>query len=146
MTPATGRGERGVMLIEALIGMLIFSLGILALMGMQATAMRATVDSKYRSEASFLANQIVGILWSDPANIADYVVDASGSGTCTSTTACNAWLTDVRAKLPADSANDNIPVVSISGRTATVTMNWKRKGDSSASQHQVIAQILRATD
>ena len=45
------------MLIEALIGILIFSIGILALIGMQAAAIRNTADARYRSEASFLANR-----------------------------------------------------------------------------------------
>jgi type IV pilus assembly protein PilV len=44
------RGEQqGVMMIEVLIGILIFSIGILAMLGMQTMAMRATVDAKYRA-------------------------------------------------------------------------------------------------
>ena len=46
------RHQAGVMLIEALIGILIFSIGILALLGMQGAAMRNTTDAKYRSEAA----------------------------------------------------------------------------------------------
>jgi len=67
------------MLLEALIGILIFSVGILALIGMQATAMRATIDAKYRSEASFLANEVIGRMWVDRANLASYAT-ASCSG------------------------------------------------------------------
>ena len=43
------------MLLEALIAILIFSMGILALMGMQATAINTVSESKYRSNAGFLA-------------------------------------------------------------------------------------------
>ncbi|MEE8253990.1 MAG: hypothetical protein V3S58_00090, partial [Nitrosomonadaceae bacterium] len=52
--------QRGAMLLEALIAILIFSMGILALMGMQVTAINTVSESKYRSDAGFLANRIIG--------------------------------------------------------------------------------------
>ena len=42
---------------------LIFSIGILAMLGMQTIGMRNTIEAKYRSEASYLAAQIVGTMW-----------------------------------------------------------------------------------
>jgi len=51
--------QRGVMLLEALIGVLLFSIGIIALMGMQASALANVSESKYRTEAAFLANEMV---------------------------------------------------------------------------------------
>ena len=50
--------QSGVMLLEALIAILIFSLGILALIGLQATAISQSTDARYRSEAALLANDI----------------------------------------------------------------------------------------
>ena len=91
----TPKSQNGVILIEALIGILIFSIGILALIGMQAAAMKNTTDAKYRSEAAFLANQIIGQMWVDRANLAQYD-DAAGatrrasSGTRTSRPCCPA--------------------------------------------------------
>src|ERR1041385_1020257 len=61
----TNQKQAGVMLIEALIGILIFSIGILALLGMQGTAIKNTTQARYRSEASYLATQIVGQMWVD---------------------------------------------------------------------------------
>jgi type IV pilus assembly protein PilV len=55
--------QRGSFLIEALIGILIFSLGILALVGMQAAAISAQSDARYRTEASNLAQQMVNNIW-----------------------------------------------------------------------------------
>ena len=51
--------QDGVMLIEALIGILIFAIGILALIAMQATAIRATQDARYRTEAVNYANDLL---------------------------------------------------------------------------------------
>jgi type IV pilus assembly protein PilV len=51
--------QSGVMIIEALIGILIFMIGILALIAMQATAIRATQDARYRTEAVNYANDLL---------------------------------------------------------------------------------------
>ena len=46
--------QRGVMLLEAMIGVLLFSIGIIGIMGLQAKALATVSDTKYRSEAAFL--------------------------------------------------------------------------------------------
>jgi type IV pilus assembly protein PilV len=63
MAMRTVQSQAGVMLIEALIGILIFSIGILALLGMQGTAIKNTTDARYRSEAAYLASQVIGQMW-----------------------------------------------------------------------------------
>jgi type IV pilus assembly protein PilV len=65
--------QRGVVLLEALIAILIFSMGVLSLVGLQATMIKNSTDSKYRAEASFIAQQRIGMMWSDPGNAASYV-------------------------------------------------------------------------
>ncbi len=59
------RTQRGAYLLEALIGILIFSLGILGIVGLQAQAMRFVNDSEYRAEAVYLANALVSKMWAD---------------------------------------------------------------------------------
>jgi type IV pilus assembly protein PilV len=89
----TPKKQGGVILIEALIGILIFSIGILALIGMQAAAMKNTTDAKYRSEAAFLANQIIGQMWADRTNLPKYNDGAGGAARAQ-------WDKDVEALLP----------------------------------------------
>jgi len=48
-----------VFLIEALLGILIFSLGILSLVAMQTAAVSAQSDARYRIDAANLADQII---------------------------------------------------------------------------------------
>jgi len=55
----------GVMLLEALIAILIFSIGILAVVGMQTTTIKNVTDSKHRTEAAFLANKLLSQMWTD---------------------------------------------------------------------------------
>lgn len=51
-------GQGGFFLIEALIALLIFSLGILGMVGMGGAAISAQSDAQYRTEAANWANEI----------------------------------------------------------------------------------------
>jgi type IV pilus assembly protein PilV len=55
--------QSGVMLLEALIAILIFAVGILGIVGLQATAIKQGTDARYRSDAAMLANQLLGEMW-----------------------------------------------------------------------------------
>jgi len=66
---STKSNQQGVVIIEALIAILIFSMGILALVGLQATMLQNTTASKFRSDASYIAQQRIGRMWADPTNI-----------------------------------------------------------------------------
>lgn len=60
--------QQGVVLLEALIAILLFSMGVLAVVGLQAAMIKNTADSRYRSEASYIAQQWIGRMWADPDN------------------------------------------------------------------------------
>jgi len=143
MNIQTPSRQRGVMLLEALVGILIFSIGILAMLGMQAIGMRNTIETKYRSEASYLANQIVGTMWVDRAVLADYADGGAG------TTSRTEWVAKVQAMLP--QAATYPPSIVVNGTAVTVTVRWLRPGeaagasDVNVSRHVVIAQINGAT-
>lgn len=53
------------MLIEALIAILIFSIGILAVVGMQGVAIKNVTESRSRGEAAFLAQALLAQMWID---------------------------------------------------------------------------------
>ncbi len=55
--------QQGVMLLEALIGLLIFSLGVLALVAMQSVSVSSVSNAKYRVEAAFYADDIINKAW-----------------------------------------------------------------------------------
>jgi type IV pilus assembly protein PilV len=71
--PSAKSNQQGAVLLEALIAILIFSMGILALVGLQAAMIQNTTDSKFRADASYIAQKRIGIIWADPANAATYV-------------------------------------------------------------------------
>jgi type IV pilus assembly protein PilV len=65
LKPQTRRAQQGAFLLEALIGILIFSLGVLGIVGLQAQAIRFTNESEYRAEAVYLANSLISQMWAD---------------------------------------------------------------------------------
>lgn len=56
--PAFQRSQRGVFLLEVLIAIVVFAIGILAMISMQAISIAAQNDSQYRVEAEHLIDQL----------------------------------------------------------------------------------------
>lgn len=130
------------MLLEALMAILIFSVGILAIVGMQAAAVNAVGDAKYRSDATILANELIGRMWaSDRATATLQTAFNSPSGASYSS-----WLASVQTTLPGVSAGvAPPPTVAIDAAgTATVTLYWKAPNEPATNPahiHIVIAQV-----
>jgi type IV pilus assembly protein PilV len=57
--------QHGGFLLEALIGILIFTLGVLGLLALQSRAIGYSSDAQYRGEAAYLANAYVAKMWAD---------------------------------------------------------------------------------
>ncbi len=57
--------QKGAVLLESLIAILVFSFGVLALAGLQASMIKNTDAAKYRAEASFIAQDKISEIWLD---------------------------------------------------------------------------------
>ncbi len=131
------------MLLEALIGILIFSLGILAMVGMQAMSIKLASDSRDRAEAANLASQLVGEMWLNRAALASYQYSGSGTAPAALTT----WIARVDASLPDAAANRPIVTVGAStlgaavGSQTTVTMRWRNPTEATVHQFVMTAFI-----
>jgi len=101
--------QKGVVIIEAMIAILIFSVGVLGIVGLQASMIKNTADSKYRTDASYIAQQWVGMMWSDPGNLASY------PGTTT----------DISSVLPGGSLTVTQPAAG----QFTITVTWQKQGE-----------------
>ena len=55
--------QSGIALIEVLVSILLFSLGILGLIGLQARAISLSVDAEDRNRAALIANDIATTMW-----------------------------------------------------------------------------------
>jgi len=143
--PRAPNRERGVMLIEALLAILIFSIGILAVVGMQSVAIKNVTESKYRSEAAFLTNELMAKLWTDPGNIALY--DYPGTGTVPPR--LTDWVNKINTTLPGATVVQ--PRVTITGATAQgatvqIQVFWRLPEEASAGlpphNHTVMASVF----
>ncbi len=110
----------GFMLIEALVALLIFAFGVLGLVGLQATMTKAQSTAKYRADAAFLAQQVLGTMWSDAPNIANYGTGGGGVvDSCSGYGRCSSWTAKVANVLPAGSA-----AVAVAGTDVTIAITW----------------------
>jgi type IV pilus assembly protein PilV len=140
--------QQGAMLLEALVAIVIFSMGILAIVGMQAAAVNNSAESKYRSDANLLANELLGQMW--VTNRLPATLQASFQGGAgTNGTAYTAWLGNsttegsVRKALPGTTAFPPIVTVDAVTGMVTIVVRWKAPSDTSATPHMhtVVAQI-----
>lgn len=65
-----GYRQQGVVILETMVAILIFSLAVLALVGLQASMIKNTSDAKYRADASFLAQNKIAERWGDSTKLA----------------------------------------------------------------------------
>ena len=113
------KNQGGVVMLEGLIAIVIFAFGVLAIVGMQAATVRQTTDAKYRVDASFLANQSIGLMWADRGNLAGHEVE-----------------NEVVDSLP----NGKRTIV-VDGDKVTVTVTWQVPGDSKVHSHSSMTHI-----
>lgn len=132
--------QSGVAMLEALIAVFIFSLAVLGLMGLQANMVKNATQSKARTEAAYIADQLIGMLWADRSSMDNYA-DTS----CSTYAPCNNWKTSALTLLP--SANIQVTIsknantVSTVNDLATIRVEWTMPGESSPNNYQIDATI-----
>ena len=135
------------MLLEAMIAILIFSFGILGLIGLQANAISLSTDAKYRADAALLANQLIGRLAvADPAVAASFAHRPNGSTVCapvgknSTSSVLTGWLAEVNATLPnAGSAKQQV-IVNTTTKVVVITLCWQAP-HGSQHRHTVTTQL-----
>jgi type IV pilus assembly protein PilV len=108
--------QSGIALIEVLVALLIFMLGVLGLVGLQTSMTRAQTEAKVRADAVNLANDLIGRMWTDLNNLSAY--NASG---CASQTRCREWQDKVAAALP---VGQGAVAFDATSGNVTVTISW----------------------
>jgi len=106
-------GEGGFLLIEVMVAILIFSIGILAVVGLQAAMIKNSSDARYRAIASYVAEQRIG-------EIRTYVGNPTSANIANFAEAG----TDISGLLPAGTRTVTQPVP---GRIQVV-VTWQQPG------------------
>lgn len=121
--------QRGVFLLEALLAILILSIGILGLVAMQARAISFSVDAEDRNRAALLANDMVSAMWSqqttDAGALSSQIAD---------------WQTRVQAALPPYDSSVGATVSAPVNGVVTVTVTWTPVG-AGAIPHTYVTQV-----
>lgn len=132
-SPARPSRVRGIALIEALVGILIFAFGIIGLVGLQVAMTRAQGSAKYRADAAYLSSQVLGLMWAERNNLDAF---DTGSG-CASHPACTDWINKVASALPQGGAQ--IETTAATG-VVTLTVTWSLSAEGTHT-HVLSTQI-----
>ncbi|RZL04097.1 MAG: pilus assembly protein PilV [Rubrivivax sp.] len=114
---SSARAAQGFMLIEVLVSVLLFSVGVMALVGLQASMTSAQSTAKMRTDASYLARELVGVMWSDVTNLSFYETTR-----CTTYARCSAWQAKVLQELP--NAQIDVDVDPLNVGDVTIEISW----------------------
>ena len=148
------------MLLEALIAIAIFSIGVLGLIGLQAAAIKNADDARQRAVAAFYGNQLISRMWADdhdPANLAGYAHQPRGTmcdplsadpfaGAASANLNVTNWLAALRTELnglTSAAIASSLQQVTVDPATniVTVTMCWKNPEEAVYHSYTTAAQI-----
>lgn len=129
--------QHGSVMLESLIAILIFSMGILSLVALLGASVKDTASAKYRTEASLFANQIIGEMWAgnrtNTTLVADYGTDSGEK--------YEAWKDRVVETLPGV-VEANLPTITVNGdNTVTVTVYWQAPGETDRHKYVAVTRI-----
>jgi type IV pilus assembly protein PilV len=129
----------GSALIESLISLLVFSIGLLSLLALLTATIKESDNARYRSEASLLASDLVSRMWSGERSLI-----ALRQRFDQRSDEYQQWLQRVQSALPGASTERNMPQLLINDqRQITLTLYWQ--APSETERHQLVT-VTQLTD
>lgn len=132
--------QYGFSLLEVMVAMVIFSIGLLGLAGLMAQSTRFTNSAQYRTQATYLAYDMLDRMRANPAQARNPTLgynlslgNTPGAATCYATTCTPAqlatadkdqWLTAVQALLPGGDGEVTLPTPD-TNVIFVITVRWK---------------------
>jgi type IV pilus assembly protein PilV len=156
------RSQRGFMLLEVLISILLFALGFIALMGMEGRAVSATTEDQNRAVAVQLANAYLGQIWAAQNSYADLNAMFEGSGLQKGDSPFDEFSQQIHDLFP--TSTDDSPSVKfvdnswsshVTGTTTCVTQHsvnvsvqikWEEPSRKDASNKTIEHNVLQVTN
>ena len=125
--------QNGFVLMDVLVSILLFSVGVLALIGLQTAMTRNQTEAKVRADASYLANELIGQMWAQNLDLAKFT-----TGDCTNAPICKEWQAKVESTLPNGSGTVNTDTDAV-----TITITWRTP---SGDTHKYVTQTTIAAN
>jgi type IV pilus assembly protein PilV len=116
------RNQHGIALMECLMAMLIFSVGLLGLLGLEARVMNISTNSENRNRAAMIAGEVANQMWLNNSVVAAGPVLAAGANAGDQT----------KGGLPGGVVT--IAAVGATTNAADITVTWLEKSDANQSQ------------
>lgn len=135
-------GQSGVVILEAMVAIVIFSIGILGLVGALSASVNNASDAQYRTEAAFLADTLVAQMHLDkPTSGSDTRSTDFVSPSGTKFTKWSDRVTSGATALPGASLTANAPTVTFSGNTATISIFWQARNSTEQHKYVVVTAL-----
>jgi len=126
--------EAGFGLIEILVALLILAIGLLGMASLQTTSLQQTTGSQARTQAIFLAEDLVERIRANRPNRSDYVLTAPNAVACNTDFAIDntgvaandlsEWRNSLACLLPGGNGE-----VAVNGDVITVDVTWSPRED-----------------
>ncbi len=137
------------MLLEVLVAILIFAVGVVGLLGLQTASIRQAAAAEYRSTAQLAANDLISRMWITDRTYA--TLSTSFAGGATPGAGYAAWWAAWSKFLPGTSSTVLTPTVTVTsvpggGATSTpsslvaITIQWKAS-DATTHNYNVEAAL-----
>lgn len=144
--PRRHPSARGVVLLDVLIAVLVFSVGVLAIVALQAVAVQQSSQAKYRADATMLANALISRMW-----LTDRQVATLSTSFATGGIGYDEWLATVAATLPGASTHPpQVTVASVPGGAGappsarvTVLVQWKPPSAATADPPNQLTMVTQ---
>jgi type IV pilus assembly protein PilV len=134
------RGSGGFTLLETLVALVVFSVGLLGIVALQARSIRMSVDSEDRNRAALMADEVISQMWTSAVG--------GGSSTCGGSTVCSlnltaaeltGWSNRVTAGLPSGAGSVTGPDAN---GIVTVQISWRPPSRPTAEPDNVYTTKL----
>ena len=124
------RRQRGVALLEVMVSILLFSIGLLGLLGLQARAISMSVDAEDRNRAALFANEIASSMWLSNSSVVD--VDAGSPS----------WKDRVKDATASGLSKGLVTVTAVTPRSADIQITWKApQRDDSEQDSRLVTRV-----
>lgn len=118
------RQQAGVSLIEVLVAVIVFSIGLLGLAALQMNALRFNEAASVRGHAIFLASEMADRIRARPegSDLADFALDYCEKDCEPAMVDHEEWVKSLQDQLPAGQGS-----VAIDDRKVTITVRWSEE-------------------
>ena len=125
------RHGRGISLIEVLVVLVLFSFGLIGMVGLQARAVQTSIGAEDSARAALLASDLAARMWitrpaSGPASVPASVIDDWNDRVADPT----------QGGLP-----NGVGTVTVAGNLATITVTWRAPHEPTSTSHVYRTQV-----